>query len=197
MEKCCFGKNEIRYLGFLISENGIRPDPKNVATVKNFQIPKTLTELRSFIGAVSYFRRFIKNFASIMAPLHDLTKKQKSGEEKESIENKWDKTHQYAFNLIINKLTSAPTLKPPMFRKPFIIETDASKMAVGACLLQCGNDGLEHPIAFASRKLNIHEMKYPSVEMEALGVVYALKEYRPYIEGANQSIVRTDNSALC
>ena len=191
MEKCCFGKPEIKYLGFIIGQAGIRPDPHNIATVKKFGTPKTITELRSLIGAVSYFRRFIKNFASIMYPLYELTKK-----EEYTIKN-WDTNHQQALETITQKLSSAPVLAPPKFGKSFIIETDASKIALGAFLLQEGTDGLEHPVAFASRKLNKFESKYPSVEMEALGIVFALKEFRAYIEGSELTVVRTDNSALC
>jgi hypothetical protein len=192
LDKCAFGKNEIRYLGFLISKLGVRPDPKNVASVQKFQPPKTLTQLRSFIGAVSYFRRFICNFAKIMSPLYELTK-----DEGINI-NKWDTIHQNTFELIIEKLVTAPVLAPPRFDEEFIIETDASKIAVGACLMQKGiKSKLEHPICFASRKLNKHEAKYPSVELEALGLVYAIREFRAYIEGSPKTIVRTDNSALC
>ena len=81
--------------------------------------------------------------------------------------------------------------------RPFILETDASKVAIAACLLQLGLDELEHPIGYASRKMNKHEAKYASCEMEALAIVFGLKEFRAYLEGAAESVVRTDNSALC
>ena len=195
IDKCAFGKSEVRYLGFLISAAGIRPDPKNVALVKNFEKPRTLTQVRSFIGAVSYFRRFVPHFAEIMAPFYALTKGQQTGNE--SIEKNWKQEHEISFELIKSKLTSAPTLAPPKMRQPFTLETDASKVAIAACLLQKDSDGLEHPIGYASRKLNKHEAKYASCEMEALAIVFGLKEFRAYLEGAEESIVRTDNSALC
>ena len=191
MEKCSFARGEIKYLGYLIGRAGVRPDPKNIAAVQKFGTPKNITELRSLIGALSYFRRFIKNFAGIMSPLYELTKK-----EGYEIKN-WNDVHQKALSDIVSKLSTAPVLAPPNFSNGFIIETDASKLAVGACLLQKGLDGLEHPIAFASRKLNKYEGKYPSVELEALGLVFAIKEFRPYIEGSHETELRTDNSALC
>nr|CAD2201248.1 unnamed protein product [Meloidogyne enterolobii] len=190
LEKCSFGKSEIKYLGFLISEEGIRPDPKNIAAVQKFEPPKTLTELRSFIGAVSYFRRFIRNFAQIMAKLHELTK---SGE---SVDKNWTEEHQKAFNTIKEKLITAPVLASPNFSRPFIIETDASKIAIAGCLLQKKDDG-EHPISFSSRKTTPNEQKYTTAELEALAIVYCLEQYRPYIEGIGTTIVRTDNSVAC
>jgi hypothetical protein len=191
LSKCQWGKAEIKYLGHLISEKGIRIDPKNIESVTKFQPPTTITELRSFIGAMSYFRRFIRNFAGIVAPLYELTKNA------ESIKDRWTEKEQHAFEEIKKRITSAPVLATPRFGHPFIVETDASKIAIAACLLQKQDDGKIHPIAFTSRKMNKHEARYASVESEALAIVFALKEFRPYLEGAGESLVRTDNSALC
>jgi hypothetical protein len=191
IDKCHFGRKEIRYLGYMISEAGIRVDPKNVAAVEKFTKPKTITQLRSFLGSVGYFRRFIMNFSGILGPLYELTKNEGA-----EIKN-WKEEHDQAFKQIIKALTTAPVLATPKFGEMFVVETDASKTAVGGCLLQRQTDDLEHPIIFVSRKLNKFEARYPSVELEALGVIYCLKEFRPYIEGAKQSLVRTDNSALC
>ncbi|KAH7697545.1 Gap-Pol polyprotein-like protein [Aphelenchoides avenae] len=188
LDKCAFGRSEIKYLGFLISEKGMRPDPKSIEAVKAMKPPKTLTELRSFIGAVSYFRRFIPKFAEILQPLYALTKKEAFGE--------WKDEHQKAFETVVEKLVEAPVLAPPRLGHSFIIETDASATAVAACLLQENRQGEVHPIAYASRLLNKHEARYPSVESEALGIVFALREFAPYIEGAGTSTIRTDNSAL-
>jgi len=190
LEKCSFGKSEIKYLGFLISAQGIRPDPKNIAAVQRFEPPKTLTELRSFIGAVSYFRRFIKGFAEIMAPLHELTK---IGE---GIEKNWKSEHQKTFENIKNKLIKAPVLASPNFKKSFIVETDASKIAIAGCLLQKNEDG-EHPITFISKKLTQNEQKFTTAELEALAIVYSLDQFRPYIEGTGTTLIRTDNSVAC
>ncbi|KAH7702023.1 pol polyprotein, partial [Aphelenchoides avenae] len=188
LDKCAFGRAEIKYLGFLISQHGIRPDPKSVDSVKAMKPPKTLTELRSFIGAVSYFRRFIANFATIMQPLYALTKKEAFSE--------WTEEHQKAFDTVVQKLVTAPVLAPPRLGRSFIIETDASSTAIAACLLQQNPQGEIHPIAYASRLLNKHEARYPSVESEALALVFALREYAPYIEGSGTTVIRTDNSAL-
>lgn len=190
LDKCRFGRSEIKYLGFLISIHGIRPDPKNVAAVQRFDPPKTLHQLRSFIGCVSYFRRFIKNFATIMAPLNELTKSE------ESVIKRWGPDHQKAFDEIKRSLMMAPVLAPPKFDREFIVETDASKVAVAGCLLQKYGDG-EHPIGYVSRKLNPAEQRYTTAEMEALAIVYSLGKFKPYIEGNKITIVRTDNSVAC
>ncbi|KAH7712279.1 hypothetical protein AAVH_20366 [Aphelenchoides avenae] len=127
-----------------------------------------------------------------MAPLTSLTRSENS-----NIAAQWSPECQKAFEEIKQRVTSAPILAPPRFGKTFFLDTDASKVAVGACLLQEGSDGLLHPIAFASRKLNKHEQNYPSVESEALAITFALHQFRAYIEACEKCIVRTDNSALC
>ncbi|KAL7078714.1 hypothetical protein ACQ4LE_002708 [Meloidogyne hapla] len=165
-EKCRWGCSEIRYLGFLISEKGVRMDDSDLKPILKMKKPENLAELRSLIGVFSYFRRFIRGFAEIMARL---TK---------------------------TRLTTAPILATPRFGKPFRLETDASGTAIGACLLQENAQNEIHPIAFYSRTLNKHEKNYSIVELEALALVSALKQFRVYLEGAGTSTVITDNSAL-
>ena len=127
-----------------------------------------------------------------MSPLYNLTS------EGESVGSRWKEEHQRSFDAIKNCLLSTPVLAPPRFNKPFTVDTDASKMALGACLLQENeSDFLLHPIAYSSRKLNKAEQKYAAVELEALAIVFAIREYRPYIEGAEHTTIRTDSSALC
>uniref|UniRef100_A0AC34FUF8 Reverse transcriptase n=1 Tax=Panagrolaimus sp. ES5 TaxID=591445 RepID=A0AC34FUF8_9BILA len=191
LSKCTWATDELKYCGLLVSKNGIRPDPANVEKVKNFKTPSTLTELRSVIGAISYFRRFIEGFAAIMSPLHDLTTKG------ENVKANWNEHHEKAFRTVIQKLVEAPVLAPPQFGKAFEIHTDASKEAAAAVLLQADNDNHLHPVVYFSRKMNKAERNYSSIELEALAIVCALKEFRAYIEGAPTTIIRTDSSACC
>uniref|UniRef100_A0AC34GA76 Integrase catalytic domain-containing protein n=1 Tax=Panagrolaimus sp. ES5 TaxID=591445 RepID=A0AC34GA76_9BILA len=184
-------KAELKHLGFLISREGIRPDPTNVEKVKNFERPQTLTQLKSFNGAVSYFRKFIQNFSLIMSPLHDLTTRG------EDVKKNWTDEHEKAFKTVIQKLVEAPVLAPPKFGVPFEIHTDASKIAAGSVLYQRDNNNQLHPICYYSRRMNKHERNYSSIELEALSVVAALKTFRPYIEGSGTTIIRTDSSACC
>uniref|UniRef100_A0A914E2D9 RNA-directed DNA polymerase n=1 Tax=Acrobeloides nanus TaxID=290746 RepID=A0A914E2D9_9BILA len=128
MDKCQWGKTELRFLGYLISKNQIRPDPKNIEAVSKLGIPKTQKELLSFHGAMSYFRHFIENFAKIAAPLNDLMKKDAF--------DSWSEIHSKACETLKTALMAAPSLKPPDYSKPFVIDTDASKIAIGAVLQQ-------------------------------------------------------------
>ena len=98
---------------------------------------------------------------------------------------------------IIAKLTKAPILMAPRFGEAFILDTDASSIALGACLQQHDEEGLLRPIAYASRKCTATEKRYSAIELEALGVVYALKEFRAYLEGGPETLIRTDNAPLC
>nr|CAD2163108.1 unnamed protein product [Meloidogyne enterolobii] len=187
-EKCRWGCSEIRYLGFLISEKGVRMDEADLKPILKLKKPENLAELRSLIGVFSYFRRFIRGFAELMAPIYDLTKK-------ESMRD-WTEKHDKILEEMKERLTTAPILATPKFGKPFILETDASGTAIGACLLQENAQKEIHPIAFYSRTLNKHEKNYSVVELEALALVSALKQFRVYLEGAGTSTVITDNSAL-
>nr|CAD2206442.1 unnamed protein product [Meloidogyne enterolobii] len=187
-EKCKVGQSEIRYLGHLISAKGIRIDPRDLEPIMKLKKPNTITELRSLIGMLSYFRKFTPNFAEVMSPIYDLTKKENTRE--------WGETHERALNLMKKLLTSAPVLAPPKLGRTFTVETDASVTAIAGCLLQQGKDENWHPVAYFSRKLNKHEKRYAVVELEALAIVASLKNFRPYLEGAGKSKVITDNSAL-
>uniref|UniRef100_A0A914D1H7 Reverse transcriptase/retrotransposon-derived protein RNase H-like domain-containing protein n=1 Tax=Acrobeloides nanus TaxID=290746 RepID=A0A914D1H7_9BILA len=124
-----------------------------------------------------------------MLPLYKLTGKDTPYE--------WKDEQNGAFKEILKKLMTPPVLAPPRFGHPFIVETDASKHALGYCLLQENEKGEIHPILYESRTTNREESRYQSVELEALGLVYALQEFRPYLEGTGTSTVKTDSAALC
>ena len=104
--------------------------------------------------------------------------------------------NQHAFAKLVQELTTTPCLASPRFDRNFIIETDASKIAIAAVLLQADIGGKEHPMVYASRTLNRHGTRYPAIELEALALVFALREFRPYIEGAGTTLVRKDHSPL-
>uniref|UniRef100_A0A1I7YFB0 RNA-directed DNA polymerase n=1 Tax=Steinernema glaseri TaxID=37863 RepID=A0A1I7YFB0_9BILA len=189
LPKCQFAKDEVKYLGVWVSHGTIRADPDKLKAISQANRPRTITELRSFLGAANYFRKFIRNYGAMAAPL---TKIQTA----EALQQ-WGADEDEAFRSIKEALTSAPCLKTPDFSRPFIIETDASAKAVGACLLQADREGKEHPVAFASRTLKPAETRYHSMEQEALGICFALQQYAPYIEGNGVTTVRTDNSPIC
>ena len=184
--KCTLFATEAEYLGHVVSEQGISTHPDKIAAVQNWQTPTNVTELRSFVGFCSYYRRFVKNFALIAKPLHDLTKK--------GTNFVWSDQCQTSFDNLRKELSTTPVLAHPDFKERFILDTDASQYAIGAVLSQVKN-GVERPIAFASRSLSKSERKYCVTRKELLAVVHFIKYFRHYLYG-RQFTVRTDHSAL-
>ena len=187
-KKCRFLCKEVKYLGHVISVHGVLPDPEKTNQVKSFPTPTDVTSVRRFLGLASYYRRFVPKFAKIAAPLHALLKKENVFE--------WTTECTTAFNLLKDALTSSLILVYPKFGpdSEFILETDASYVGLGAVLSQQQEDGKAHPIAYASRSLNVHEKKYGVTELETLGLVWAVRYFRPYLLG-HKTTVFTDHSA--
>ena len=186
--KCLFLRGEVPYLGYVISKDGIRPDPARTDQVKNFPTPKDVTQVRQFIGLASYYRRFIPGFAKVASPLHALTKK--------GTTFTWSSECEVAFCQLKSLLVTAPVLAYPQFglNKSFILETDASGSGPGAVLSQEQADGHLHPIAYASRSLHKHEQNYAISELETLGLGWSVKHFRVYLFG-HPCTVYTDHSA--
>ena len=185
--KCRFALTEVEYLGHVVSEQGIRADPRKVKAVQQFPVPQDVKSLRSFLGLASYYRKFVPGFAKIARPLHALTKK--------DVPFAWSHNCQKAFNDLKELLSHSPLLVFPDFSKPFVLETDASGAGLGAVLAQKQEDGSVHPVAYASRSLQPHEKNYGITELEGLGVVWAVKHFRPYLYGHSCEVF-TDHSAL-
>ena len=184
--KCVLFGKQVKYLGHIISEHGIQTDPEKIETVKNWPEPVNRTQVRSFIGLASYYRKFIANFAQIAQPLHKLTQA--------SVPFKWNNECQSAFELLKHRLTSAPILTHPDFTQSFILDTDASQNAIGAALSQV-QDGKERVVAYASKVLSKSEKKYCVTRKELLAVVTFIKHFRPFLYG-HKFLVRTDHSSL-
>ena len=187
-KKCSFLQRQVAYLGHVISSDGISPDPSKIQKVRDYPVPTDVKKVRQFLGLASYYRRFIPGFAKIANPLHALTKKEEVFQ--------WSVKCQAAFDLLKQKLISAPVLSYPRFgpEEKFIVETDASSLGIGAVLAQKQKDGYVHPVAYASRTLNPHERNYAITELETLALVWALKQFRAYILG-HHCTVFTDHSA--
>ena len=186
-QKCWFAQKEVEYLGHIMSSDGVRTDPVKLAAVCDFPVPIDVKRLRSFLGLTSYYRRFVPNFAREANALHALTKKE--------VPFVWTRECQTAFEKLKALLTSSPILAYPDFTKSFVLETDASIAGLGAVLSQCQGDGSTRPVAYASRSLLKHERNYGITELEGLGVVWAVKHFRPYPYG-HFCEVFTDHAAL-
>lgn len=184
--KCSFAQAELEFLGHKISSSGIHVTDDKVRAVKELPVPTNLEEVRRFLGMAGYYRRFIEKFSQKALPLTNLTKK--------DIRFVWAPDCQTAFERLKSELMSAPILAFPDFTLPFILYADASKMGLGATLSQVQEDK-ERVIAYASRTTNKHERNYSITELECLGVVWATKEFRPYLHGRPFTIV-TDHQAL-
>jgi len=185
--KCHLAKKSVMYLGYVVSHDGITTDPEKVKSVRNFPTPSSIKQLRSFLGLASYYRRFINGFSKVAAPLFALTRKDAMFV--------WNDKCHGAFVQLKELLTSAPVLVFPDFQREFVLETDASGLGLGAVLAQEQKSGHTAPIAFASRTLQKHEQAYGVTELEALGVVWAVKHFRPYLYGHTCNVY-TDHEAL-
>lgn len=178
--KCEFNKPEVHYLGFVVSAQGVRVNPRKTQVVQEWPTPKNVKELRSFLGLSNYFRRFIQGYSTIVLPLHQLTR---SG-----VKFHWTAQCNEAFEQVKYCLTHAPVLTLPDFSKPFEIIADASgdphRGALGAVLMQEGR-----VVAYESRRLTDAELRYITTEQEMLALVHALKTWRCYVQGVQFRVV--------
>ena len=184
--KCTLFANEVEFLGHVVSSDGIKTDPKKTEAVKNWPTPTCVKEVRSFLGICSYYRRFIYRFSDVAKPLHSLTEKGQKFV--------WTDECKMAFDTLKQNLTEAPILAHPDFEKEFILDTDASDVAIAAVLSQ-KIEGKEHVIAYASKTLSKCERRYCVTRKELLAVVNYVKHFRHYIYGKRFTL-RTDHGSL-
>ena len=187
LTKCKFIRQEIQYLGHIITSDGLKTNPKLIQAVQNFPLPTSVRNVRQFLGLCSYYRRFIHQFAAVAQPLHMMTRKNQIFH--------WDHACQRSFDELKQHLTSTPILAYPVFGKQFILETDASILGIGAVLSQVGSDNHFHPIAYASHSLTHSERNYGIIELETLAVVWAMDHFRCYLYGQSV-VIYTDHSAV-
>ncbi|CAL9702220.1 unnamed protein product [Knipowitschia caucasica] len=207
-EKCKFFQTSVRYLGHIVSEEGVKTDPDKLQALKSWPVPKTLKELRSFLGFAGYYRRFIKSYAAIAKPLNDLTRgyaptsknqakpsPDKSYDVKQPFGERWSPACQSAFETLIEKLTSSPVLGFADPKLPYILHTDASTTGLGAALYQ-EQEGQLRVIAYASRGLSPSESRYPAHKLEFLALKWSVTEkLHDYLYGGHFLVV-TDNNPL-
>ena len=178
---------ETKFLGFDIDEKGIRPSKEKFEAMKNYPVPKNAKGVKKFLGMASYYRKFIPNYSRITEPINRLLKK--------NCKFIWTVDCENNFRQIKSLLINPPILIYPNFAKKFFVTTDASGVGLGAVLSQVGDDNLEHPICYASRLLNVAEKNYCATELECLGVVWAIDQFRPYVYGRTFK-VKCDHNPL-
>jgi hypothetical protein len=185
-EKCQLLQTEVNFLGHVISEDGIKPNPANIAKIVQWPVPTTVTQVRQILGMGSYYRRFVKDFAKLTRPLVELTRKGQ--------EFKWTAACQTSFETLKEILAGPDVMAYPQAEGEFVLDTDASDVGLGGVLSQI-QDGVERVIAYGSRALNHAEKNYCVTDKELLALRYFVEYFRQYLLG-RRFRVRTDHQAL-
>lgn len=180
VEKSRFCRKQVKYLGYLLTENGLSIDSAKLEPILNYPRPKSIRDVRRLMGLMGFYQKFIPRYSHLTAPITDLLKKCKKF--------KWSDEAEMALEGLKSVLTSAPVLANPDYTRPFIIETDASQLAVGAALLQQFDDG-KRIIGYYSKKLSSTQRKYAATEKECLAVLMAVENFRHYIEGTTFTVI--------
>ena len=189
-KKCVLFAESVSYLGHLITKDGVHTDPAKIESIKNRHPPRTVRQVRSFLGLANYYYRFIKDYAQIAAPLNNLTKK--------GTKFRWTEVEQKSFDEIKHRLITAPIMAYPRSKGMFILDTDASDRTVGAVLsqVQVDNDvAQEKVIAYYSYNFKQTERNYCARQREMLAIVQSVKHFDVYLRGP-KFLIRTDHASL-
>lgn len=187
LNKSNFIVPEVKFLGYIINEKGIKPDPRKVELIKQFPKPKNTKQLKSFLGLTNFYQRFCRGYSDYIKPLLRLTSKKQKWQ--------WTKFDDEQFKLIKEKFLETVMLHHVDYNKPYYLNTDASRIAIGGVLYQIADNGDHNVVLFMNRTLNKSEQNYSVFELECLSVVWCLKRVRHYVMGSKVHI-KTDNLAL-
>lgn len=187
LEKCSFLANEVKYLGYIVDRNGIRPDPEKLRAIKDMPSPEGISELRSFLGMVNFYARFVQNLSGILHPLHELLRKGSRWH--------WSSQHQQVFERVKQLLMSSCVLAHYDPACELVLTCDASAVGIGGVLSQRDRSGEERAVAYVSRKLTKAEQGYAQIHREALAIVYCVKKFHQYLLGRRFKL-KTDHKPL-
>ena len=188
LRKCMFCTPEIPVLGCYVGKDGVRADPEKVKSICAWPVPKSVKDLRQWLGLANYLHKYTANYAALVRPLSQLLKKES--------EWKWTPEHQEAFDAIKKSLQEAPVLALPDYGKPFHVVCDASQFAIGCALMQHDSNGHERVISYQSRQLKTAERNYPVHDKELLAMKYSLVKFRVYLLGEQRFVIYTDHASL-
>jgi len=181
LEKCQFLASQVIFLGYKVSCNGVEVDEKKIEAIKEWPTPQSVQQVRSFHGLASFYRRFVRDFSSLMAPITEITKLKRF---------EWNESAEKAFEEVKRRLTNAPVLALPNFEDLFEVECDASGVGIGVVLSQNGR-----PLAYFSEKLNEAQRRYSTYDKEFLALIRALDHWRHYLL-PKEFILHSDHEAL-
>jgi hypothetical protein len=182
LEKCTFCTDRVSFLGYVVTPQGIEVDEKKIEAIDSWPQPQTITQVRSFLGLAGFYRRFVKDFSTIAAPLHELTKK--------GVVFQWGKAQEESFSSLKDKLTHAPLLQLPDFGKTFELECDASGVGIGGVLMQNGK-----PVAYFSEKMTGPVLNYSTYDKELYALVRSLQTWRHYL-WPKEFVIHSDHESL-
>jgi hypothetical protein len=186
-KKCQFGVRSVSFLGHTISDKGLAPDPEKIKVMKEFPAPKNQKALRSYVGLTNFYRRYVRGYSHIVAPLLRLLKN--------DTQFVWDQECQCAFDKLKEAMTTAPILRLPVMGQKFYLLTDASATAIGYCLAQKNEDDVIVPCQYGGRSMTLHERNYGISERELLAVLEGVKHFSTFL--SNQEFeVLSDHAAL-
>ena len=192
--KCSFFQPEILFLGHRVSALGVGTDSQKIEAIQKWPVPRTVTDVRSFLGFTNYYRRFIKGYAQVAKPLNKLIAGENAKKKKKLVD--WTEEHQKAFEELKAICSNPPILAFAKFDRPFILHTDASFTGLGAVLYQKQDDGTSRVIAYASRTLNKAESNYDAHKLEFLALRWAVcEQFHEYLFGGVFEVY-TDNNPL-
>ena len=186
--KVLLGFAELDYLGHRVGRGVVKPDEEKMDKIRHAARPESKKQVRSFLGLVGFYRRFVPNFAEIALPLTEATRNQAP------VKVKWDEACERAFQELKDRLCEQPVCALPDFDRTFVVRTDASDSGLGAILIQDQGFG-DQTIACASRKLNAAEKNYSTIEKELLAVVWGIQKFSPYLYG-KEFILQSDHLPL-
>ena len=186
-DKCMFAMPEVEYLGYKITKEGLKPSENKVKAITKAPEPKNLPELRSFLGLVNYYAKFLPDLSTVLAPMHILLRK--------GVPWKWGTEQRAAYDRVKDMLKSPKLLAHFDQTLPLVLSCDASPYGVGAVLSHILEDGEERPIAFASRSLATAERQYSQLDREALAIIFGVKRFHSFLYG-HQFVIQSDHKPL-